>query len=323
MKQRADSIEKQVRSSRAYSGWVKRNKHIACMTCNTDEDLDLHHMLELGALIRKYMKRLAYDEDVTREVKNLHANDQLPHMTLCRECHEQGHKTSKLPDNKPIPTGQLAAEPWCVIPHPIGIPLAPSRSHYPVGALGFIALQTLFGIGYHLLNDQFEDRICKVNYRRFAELIGKKPTTSFAKLLDGALRDLRLADMVAGHIRYGSMFEIHLTKDYLDKIRDNYWFVSINDVASKSMLSLSIKHILNTQKNRYYRISLEKLCIRTGLSCKNPSVARKYIRDAVKHISWVTVKIEGNNCDFTKKRHKYAPIHSLSEMLEDTLSRNR
>jgi len=316
--ERIERISRAVRSSQAYAHWVRMNKGPACIVCGSTENLECHHVVKLSSIIADYINLFGSDEDVLRELKNDHANDQVRGHALCKDCHKGKHKLrTPLTDRE---TGTIAG-PWCILPHPLGIPLSPSRSNYPPGSIGLIAFQTLLGIGYHLLNGNFDSKMHEINYRRFAELIGKKPCTSFARLLDSALRDLTLAGVVAGHARKGSTFEIHLDKKYIASLKDHYWFFPLDDVPSPSVVSLALKVILS-QNKRNYRISLEKLCKRVGLSFNHPPMARKYVREAVKRIPWASVKIEKDICTFSKRKHGYPPVHTLRQMRDDSIRQN-
>jgi len=313
-------IDNKVRNLQEYFEWVLQNKGHACALCNSLDDLSLHHINKLTGTISSLMNFYIRDEDIVEELKFMHQNNQCPSITLCAECHEATHKRKIYSPNIDY-DGEVRIQPWCIVPHPIGIPLCPSRSNCPPGAIGLVAFQTLCGIGYIILNGNMHSRIITINYRRFAELIGKKPTSSFINLFDNALKSLELAGVTVGHIRDGSEFEIHISSTYLKRIRDHYWFFSLKDVPSKSMVALSLKWLLSTKSKKHYYVGLEKLCDRIGLSCKHPPMARKYLKEAVKHIRWISLTIDKNTCHFTQEMRGRTPIHSLRNILVDSLTK--
>jgi len=310
------TIEKRIRSSQPYFEWVKRNKGHSCFMCSSKENLELHHDPPLSSYIVSKMKLFSNTDEIINEIITLHSNDDCDSVTMCSECHDKNHKVRIQNDT----TNNTVVDLWCVGPSPFNMTLCPARSDSPPGSIGFIAFQSLLGLGYHILNGDVDDRILEISsYRRFAELIGKKPTSSFANLLDNALTDLKVAGAVNGHARSGSAFEIHIDRKYMLYLRDHYWFFPLSKLPSKSMLSLSIKWILNKQNKPTYALSFDNLCKHTGLSTKNPSMARKYIKAAMKHIPNTSIRFDNGMCRFRKDMRGPKPVHSLRAILVEAI----
>jgi hypothetical protein len=220
-----------------------------------------------------------------------------------------------------MPRQNVHIDLWTVIPRNADLPLNHSVSRRP-NALGLVGFQTLLGIGWHILNQRLESRIIEFNRRRFAELLGKEPGTSFNHSLKRAISELHNLDIIIGsHISENSI-EIHLAKPYLNKLLENPWFMPLDDIKASQMCVLALRWFLGTQSNRKrYRIGLDKLSHHIGITTKSPQMAAKAVRKACEKISWASVEIIKGMCSFSIKQRGAIPIFSLRHILEDSLTK--
>jgi len=212
-----DEIERKVRASILYTDWVERNTHDCCFNCETIDNLIVHHIVDLRAILRGLFKLHLNWEDVFEHAVAMHVNDTCEGVTLCQRCHDKLH-SGKTP--KPIPKGHISDLPWTVAPRTLWSPfLTGTRSDGP--GLRLTAFQTLLGIGWYIINGHVDPdaRMIEFNRRRFAELIGKNPGTSFNKAFLQALESLTAEGYILGSSINGNEVEIHLAPRYLESFR--------------------------------------------------------------------------------------------------------
>jgi hypothetical protein len=186
-----------------------------------------------------------------------------------------------------------------------------------------IAYQTLFGIGWNLLNDHVDARMLTVHRRRFAQLLDKRPSTSFNASLEAAMVQLETIGVLCGHCSSGNDIEMHLSSEYLDMIEGNPWFVRMNDVYTNSMCVLCIRLWLGMQSKRHtYAIGLDKLKGHIGMTVQDKSSAIAAIQKAVKQIPWAKVEIK-ESLQFGISHRPPTPIRSLRAILTDVLVQSK
>jgi len=309
------TLDHRVRSSLAYSGWEKRNRGLACVKCHTTENLNTHHMIDLYHVLLGLWKFYGNEEETFNHAVSYHENDMLEGYSLCLKCHEVRHpgrilSTSYQPVNK---------DTWCVIPRMLKLIPNHSTKIRRSGTVGLIAYQTLLGIGWHLMNGHVEAKILTIHRRRFAGLIGKKPGKSFFTSLDDALSQLQVVGVICGHHRQDHSIEIHISKEYLDMLKENPWFVPLNEVKTNSMCVLCLRLWLGMQAGRNnYFIGLDKLKGHIGITVKQQYWSMKAIRKALKEIHWAKMKI-GDSLHFTFSGRPPSPIRALRTVLTDSL----
>jgi hypothetical protein len=284
------------------------------MRCEATEHLECHHVIELYHIVLGLWKLYGDAEQVFQHALMLHNDDKCESVTLCNDCHGKAHPGRTAPTNQKIRT-----EIWTVIPRRFPVKLAHSTAHSR-DTIGLIGFQTVLGIGWHILNGDMESRIIEFNRRRFAELLDKEPCTSFNNSLEEAIRDLHRIHVIVASHRRGNNIEIHLSANYLQLLRENPWFMSVEDAKASQMCVLALKWFIGMQSNRkHYRIALNKLVVHIGITTKAPSMVAKAIRGACEKISWLSVEIEKGMCSFTIKRKGATPVFSLRQIFEDSL----
>ena len=160
--------------------------------------------------------------------------------------------------------------------------------------------------------------------RRFSELLGKEPSTSFNKSLDEALSDLEVAGILIATHRSGNNIELHIANEYLKILTENPWFVPFNDIKTSSICALALIWFLGTQSNRtIYRIALNKLVGHIGIKTTASQMAAKALRMACKRIKWAKVSVDKGVCTFTLKKRGSTPILSLRQSLQDAIQKGK
>lgn len=310
-----NALDKRIRSSLAYTNWVSRNKGPRCLRCGSSENLECHHLIDLYHVILDLWRFYGDTEEVFTHIIMYHDNDMLEGGTMCSACHKMRHPGRVLTASYT----DINTDTWSVIPRMIKInPNHSSRDHRR-GSIGLIAYQTLFGIGWNIINGHVDSRMLTIHRRRFAQLIGKKPSTSFNNSLDVALGQLQGIGIICGHHRHENEIELHLSKDYLDLMGSNPWFVPMNDVPTDSMCVLCLRLWLGMQScRRQYFISLDKLKKHIGMTVQRKSAAIAAIRKALKHIPWAKMT-EEESLHFTLSYRPPTPIRALRAILEDSL----
>lgn len=310
------AIDKRVRSSLIYSEWVKRHRSVACTSegCTEKENLEVHHVVDLYHVILGVWKLYGEPEATIQHVLMYHENDMLEGVCLCPACHKKRHPLRPTDSFGPVNT-----DTWCVIPRMLQVNPNHSTHHRP-DAIGLIAYQTLLGIGWNIINGYVEARMLSLHRRRFAELIGKKPSVSFNRSLDVALRQLQAAGILDAHHRRGNEIELHLARKYLDLMSENPWFVPLTDVKTDSMCVLCLRLWLGMQCRRHnYYIGLDKLKGHIGMTVQERSAALAAIRRALKSITWAKMTIGKESLQFVLGSRLPTPIRALRTILADSI----
>jgi hypothetical protein len=309
------TLEKRIRASKAYDDWVRRNKGPMCLKCGSNERLECHHIIDLYHVILGLWKLWGDAEEVFTHAIAMHEDDKCEGVTMCSKCHSMRHPGRALTKS----AAKINTDTWSVIPRMIQLKLTHSRKNNDPTTVGLIGLQTLFGIGWNILNGHLDSRIIELNRCRFASLIGKTPGASFNRSFDLALQQLQNHGILVGHHRHGNSVEIHLSKDYLDMLGENPWFVPMSDICTHSMCVLCLKWFLSTQcSRRKYYIGFDKLKAHIGIQTKNNTEAMNAIKKAVTHIPWVEMSV-GSSLQFTFSSRQPSPIRSLRMVLSDAL----
>jgi len=309
-------LERQVRASKPYHDWVKRNKTSSCLKCDSAEQLECHHVVELYHIILGLWKLYGNEAEVLRHATDMHDADMCESVTLCNDCHGQLHPGRSVSSEGQEPRIEL----WTTLPRNLEISLAHSKSDKRKDALGLIPFQTLLGLGWYILNGYMDSRMVEFNRRRFAELIGKSPCTSFNHAFDRAVRQLkRLGILLASH-RRGNDVELHISKDYINLLIRNPWFFPLREVQTNNMCVLTLRLFLSMQSRRNrYRIGIEKLRGHLGVIDTDDYKTAQRLRKACEAINWATMSYDKGMCQFELQKRRAVPIHSLRRILDDSV----
>lgn len=307
--------ERKLRSTKVYQDWTDRNRSIACLSCNSYEDLQVHHITELYHILLGLWKLYGDWDAVLKHSISIHESDLADNATLCRSCHQKIHPAKSI--IKTIKPQEIAL--WSALPRNLGFGFRQCTKSPKIGSIGLLSFQTLIGIGWHILNYGAESRIIEINKRKFCKLIGKKYGTSFKKSLDNAFNDLIMNNVILDHYENDENVEIHLTKDYISKL-NNPWFFSTEESHTNRMLVLSLKWFLSFQGGRNkYSISRKKLAHHLCIETVTPKFFDNSIKKAVEKIKWANVIVNENIYSFSISRKSAVPIHSLRTILKDSI----
>jgi len=308
-------LDRRIRASLAYSEWVKRHRGLACIKCQTTENLEVHHMIELYHVILGLWKFYGDIEETFNHAIAYHENDLLEGYSLCVECHKKRH-----PGRTPASASkQVNTDTWSVIPRMLKPIPNHSKMERP-GTIGLIAYQTILGIGWGLMNGHVENRIYTIHRCRFANLLGKRAGTSFYASLDEALNQIQSIGIINGHHRHGHEIEIHLSSEYLGMMKENPWFVPMNEIKTNSMCVLCLRLWLGMQCGKAnYFIGLDKLKPHIGVTTRESYRSLLAIKKAMKQIPWAKMKVEDPSLHFVFSGRPPTPIRALRTILDDCL----
>ena len=308
-------MERRIRASREYDEWVIRHKAPFCIRCTSAENLECHHIIDLYHMMLGLWKLYGDEKQAIEHGIAMHEDDLCEAVTLCHECHGKLH-----PGRQRSPKGDTRVEEWSVIPRGFQPGLAHSTRDSRKDALNLVALQTVFGIGWYILNGHMDCRMIDLNRRRLAQLLGKQPGTSFNLSLDRALPKLVRAGVLLGHHRKDNSVELHISPKWLADLQDNPWFVSLEDIRTGKMCVLVLRWFLGFQcRKRQYRIGLTKLRGHLGIRTAHMPMAAKAVKSACKDVSWAKIEIEHGVCTFTLKKRGATPIFSLRNLMDDSV----
>ena len=313
------SLDRRIRASTQYADWVRLHKSSSCINCNSAYELEVHHLVDLYHIILGLWKFYGDEEEVFKHATSWHAEDKVGDgVTLCKTCHATKHPGRILSASR----SQTNTSLWSVIPRMHGL----SFNHSTVqkeSSVGLVGLQSFIGIGWYVLNGHIESRILALHRRRFAELLGKQPGTSFDRSLETALQQLQAANMLYAWHRQDNDIELHLSSEYLEMLADNPWFVPMSDIATCSMCVLTLRLFLGMQSRRHhYAIGLDKLKAHLGMSIQHRAKATEAIQRAMGQLPWA--KMEANKTlRFTISSRPPTPIRSLRAILEDSIEQAR
>jgi len=268
-------VEKEIRKTYAYSEWVKRNKSFNCIICASESDLHLHHVTDLTTLIYNSYKSFKWIDKVWDEVfkivVQLHENDMCHCMTVCDECHGNIHP-SKKPCTYEKP--ELVIDEWCVFPRNFKFNFC--QRGRKKDQVGYIAFQTVFGIGWHLYQGNFKDRKLYFGKYAFGKLLGKKKnSTQFNVSLQQALEDLYDIGIIDEFNLKNTKSSLVVSKEYLDEMDSMPWFMRLSDVAtSKNNSILTLKWWLAFQSAHVYKIGIDKLAKHLNYNSNKSTIVR-------------------------------------------------
>ena len=317
------AFEKKIRATKVYADWVRRNKANFCLNCTGEEDLDCHHVISLYHMINSWWTVYGNEKQVFIQIISSHEKDEVDCITLCRNCHKVTHPGRRAVVNLEPPL----VEEWAVVPRGLGIGLSHMKMPVP-NTLNLTGLQVMMGLGWYIIGDKIKDRIIVFNRRRFADVIGKTPGTSFNNTLELGLNQLELADVIIGYHIGGNSVETHMGASYLRRLQENPWFVPLKEVAAKRMCVLALRLFLSFQSKRLYKISLVKLIKNLGITNKRQRQVLPMLRESCKSIGWADFKHYkdeeppfATQCEFKLSKRRATPIYSLREILNDVLER--
>ena len=308
-------LDKRIRSSLAYTNWANRKKGVACLKCGSIEELECHHLIDLYHVILDLWKFYGEPEAVFQHIIGYHENDMLEGVTMCKTCHKIRHPGRVLS----AAANDFNTDTWSVIPRMLKLKLTHSNKNRDQDSIGLIAYQTIFGIGWHILNGHVESRILTIHRRRFAQLIDKTPSVSFNNSLDDALIRLQNIGILCGVHRQDNDIELHLSNEYLELMEKNPWFVPRNDILTDSMCVLCLRLWLGMQSKRHnYSIGLDKLKIHIGMNIKSKYDAMIAINKALIQIDWAKMEVD-DYLRFKLSSRPPTPIRGLRAVLTDAL----
>ena len=300
-----------------YTRWAERNRTTYCVRCGSDEDLEVHHLIELYHIVLGLWKFYGDWEAVFKHTIALHEDNRIESVTICDKCHGTIHPGRAVV----IREEDLHVDEWCVIPRNLTVKLALGKKGLSRGEVGLLGFQAILGLGWSIMNGHGGGRIIDFNWRRFAELMGKNPSASFSNGLGVALCSLNDAKVIDAWSQEGNEVEVHLSKVYLENLKANPWFVPLADAKTSRMSVLVLRWLLGFQANRsHYTIGRDKLVNHMQLATRTPAFVSRCIKEAVAEIPWAEVKEDGGKFRFKFKKRGMTPIHSLRAMLVRNLA---
>ena len=309
-------LERRLRSTKVYTDWVRRNRSAWCFRCNCTQDLECHHIVSLYHIMLGLFNLYGDAIETLNHAESMHKEDRVECVTLCSKCHGKRHP-GRIASRS---STEIRLEEWVAIPRNWWFQPAHSTKDKNKEHLSLITLQVLFGIGWFILNGRMDNRMITVNRRRFAELIKKKPGTSFNRSFDLSLRSLQRIDVLAAKHRDHNDVELHISPNYIEKLVDNPWFFPLDDIPSQTMCSLMLKWFLSHQcGKRHYHISLKKLIRNLGINEKQPSKVVRMLQNACEDIPGAKMRVDEGQCYFELQKRCATPVFTLREMLQDCL----
>lgn len=311
------SLERKIRKSMLYHSWVKRNLSHACANCDSIEELQMHHIVELYHIVLGLWKLYGGSDSVFAHCIARHADDGYDAVTLCKTCHDKVHAGRRLSHQ----SDDVRVEEWTAMPRHLPGPLLHHSTTASEKGLSLIAAQLLAGIGWHILNGHMESRIIELQRVKLAHLLGKKSTTSFMKSINRAISSLESLDVLCGHHIHGSSIELHMCQSYLDKMAECPWFISMRDARTSKMPVFALRWFLSHQSKRSnYKIGKDNLVSNLGLKTSRPSFVDKCIRKASEDTEWITYSgYDGEFMSFKLRRRGAVPIFTLRDTLADSI----
>lgn len=308
-------LERRIRSSKVYSDWIRRNKGIACLSCSSGDNLQCHHVVTLYTCLMGLCNFYGDDEEAYTHALSMHENDRIECVTLCEKCHDKKHPGRRIAHYKDT----VKIEEWTAAPRVMNIPFNHEREMKP-NTLNLIAFQTLLGIGWHIMNGHLSSRMMEFNRRRFADMIGKEPGTSFNRALDSALGQLNDLEIVAGHHCSGNLVEVHLTQKYISELKRNPWFFPLREVVTSRMSVLALKWVLSfINRRRWHKIGPDKLRTQLGITTSQPSRLFQVIEESCNEIGWATCEMDGEFYKLGIHFRGSTPINVLRQTLDESI----
>lgn len=309
------TAEKTVRSSQEYHRWAERNLGPACLHCDKEENLQVHHIISLYHILLGLWKLYGDINTVISHAIDMHSDDNCESVTLCKECHSKIHPGKKTKEMKT----EIRIEEWIVYPRHLPGQLLHNPKTANEKGMSLVGFQILAGIGWYILNGHLDSNMITFKRVAMAHLIGKDPSTSFYRSLHRAINDLEEIGVIKGFIRNGPEVEIHLSEKYLNSL-SNPWFMSVNDIKSNKMSVLSLKWFLSLQsRKKVYSISKENLSDNIGMKCSTPAFMDKCIGKSIQEIPWASYRFNGKAFIFHLKPRGAVPIWTLRSILSDSI----
>lgn len=310
-------IEHRVRACMAYHDWMERNRGIACLTCDSTEELQVHHIVELYHILLGLWKLYGGDSDlIVLHAQAAHVDDLCEAITLCKKCHDKLHPRRRII----ISSKDIRIENWCVMPRHLPGPFLHHSTKAHESGLTLISAQVLSGLGWFILNGYLDARIIEFKRSAMARLLGKQPGSSFNKSLARAFAGLEdLGVLLAWHIN-GPEVEVHITKEYLEQVYTLPWFMGMSDVQTNKMPSFALRWFLNLQSGKYnYKIGKDKLVANLNLKTSTPAFVNRCITNACDDTEWASSSYDGEFFLFKMRRRGATPIWSLRSLVRDAI----
>lgn len=308
-------IERRVRASMAYHDWTMRNRSHACIVCDDEEHLQVHHVVELYHILLGLWKLYGDADMVVTHAIAMHIDDHCECVTLCKKCHDNLH-----PGRRIVNVKEVRVENWCTVPRHLPGPLLNHPSTAKERGFTLLGIQTLCGIGWYVLNGYMESRIVQFKRSEMAALLDKKAGTSFNNGLQRALYDLRdLGVLDAWHV-HGPSVEVHLSRSYLSKLTELPWFLPMADVHTGKMPVFALRWYLNLQSGKKScKIGRDKLPKHLYLKTRTPAFVEKCVQRACRATEWANAVFDDEFVTFKLKRRGAIPIWSLRSIVQEVV----
>lgn len=311
-------IEHRVRSSMIYHLWQEQNLGLACLNCDSTDELQVHHVVELYHILIGLWKLYGDADAAVAHALAMHADDKCESATLCKTCHEKMHPGKRIAHE----AKEIRIENWTTLPRILPGKLLNHSKRANEEGMTLIGAQLLSGIGWHILNGKMESKMVEFKASQICKLIGKKSAgTSFNKSFERAMNDLKDLNVINAYHRTGPDIEIHISKEYLKQLSDLPWFMSIEDVKTGKMPVFALKWFLGLQSGRRnYKIGRDKLIAHMCIKTSNPAFVVRCVKNACEEIKWATCDYDGKQFfTFRIKQRGAVPIWTLRSTLRDSI----
>jgi Zn-finger domain-containing protein len=152
-------------------------------------------------------------------------------------------------------------------------------------------------------------------------IIGKKQPSSWKNSFERAFFNLTELGILSAQILFEkSKVEIHVDKNYLQKLLDNPWFFPLHHVNSPNMLTLSLKWFLSTVRNNrnMYSIGIEKLMGHLAVEDRPARFVKRIVK-ATKDIGWITSATRDGDLIRFKQTHRAILVYDLRSVLTEQI----
>jgi hypothetical protein len=310
-------VERRIRASIQYSRWVDKNRATSCIRCGALDGLEVHHMVELYHIILGLWKFYGDWDVVLSHALLTHDTNKYEGVTICSKCHELLHPGRTIAYSK----DDVRVTDWIVMPRKLDFKFSIGTKNVDPDSIGLLGLQTLCGIGWHILNGYMSSNEIVFNWRRFAEVVGKVPSTSFNNGFEIALESLVKNNVIEAFSRNDKEVKIRLTPNFKSMLQINPWFISIEDIKTSRMVVLLLRILLSFHGNKQnYLIMKDKLASYLQMETTTPAFINKSVLSAVDEIPWTEVKDEGDKFKFSLKKRGAIPVYSLRSCLSHALT---
>ena len=309
-------IEQKIRSSLVYHTWQSQNLASACLSCDSTENLQVHHVVEMYHIVLGLWKLYGDELPVISHALSMHEDNRCENVTLCAECHSKIHPARII-----TPSDNIRVEDWTVIPRKFPGPFFHNSRKRSEPGLTLLSSQLLSGLGWYILGGNMDSGMLEFKRSSMANLIGKANGTSFNDALDRSLYALQKLDVIIGWNITGPNVEVHLSPTYIDSLKAMPWFMSIDDIKTGKMAVFSLRWFLGLQSSRKnYRIGQKKLAGHLGLHTSTPQFMGEFVDRAMQDIPWATHSLNGSVYTFTIRRRGSTPIWTLRSLVMDAIN---